>query len=159
MTLSAASNACEVLVIGAGPAGSACAQVLPAAGLDVLLVDQQAFPRDKTCGDGLIPDAQRALARLGLLDAVLARARVATHVGWEPRAAAGSSCRRGWRAYAQANRINEHPWLVDLVIWRARRSRRLAHQLAEVLEESRSPGPLGSAGGLLQLLLPLGGPS
>ena len=81
MTFSAASNACEVLVIGAGPAGSACAQALAGAGLDVLLVDQHAFPRDKTCGDGLIPDAQRALSRLGLLDEVLARARVATHVG------------------------------------------------------------------------------
>ncbi len=63
------------------PAGSACAQALAGAGLDVLLVDQHAFPRDKTCGDWLIPDAQRALSRLGLLDAVLARARVATHVG------------------------------------------------------------------------------
>ena len=81
MTPSAASNACEVLVIGAGPAGSACAQVLAQAGIDVLLADQHAFPRDKTCGDGLIPDAQRALARLGLLDEVLLRARVSTHVG------------------------------------------------------------------------------
>ncbi|HET7836938.1 MAG TPA: geranylgeranyl reductase, partial [Variovorax sp.] len=62
-------------------------------------------------------------------------------------------------AYEQANRINEHPWLADLVIWRARRSRRLVRQLGEVLEESRSPGPLVSAGGLLQLLLPLGGSS
>ena len=412
MTLSAASNACDVLVIGAGPAGSACAQALARAGLDVLLVDQHAFPRDKTCGDGLIPDAQRALSRLGLLDAVLARARVATHVGcvgpgggrvelparlavlprreldellrreavahgarwlaparfeaplfdadgrvagarlalpdgssralrarWTvlatgaaagPLLAAGVCERRlpsgialrgyvrsealaggvaglevvwhralrggyGWifpcrdgvfnigvgltrgrgaaaalpeanlrglfdafvrlhptarelmatgqslgplkgaplrcslegarwsrpgllvageaagstylltgegigkaleagllaaqaiaegrearapdgavraryeaglhalkprfAAYEQANRINEHPWLADLVIWRARRSRRLVRQLGEVLEESRSPGPLVSAGGLLQLLLPLGGSS
>ncbi|MDM0081386.1 FAD-dependent monooxygenase [Variovorax sp. J31P179] len=412
MTLSAASNTCEVLVIGAGPAGSACAQALAGAGLDVLLVDQHAFPRDKTCGDGLIPDAQRALSRLGLLDAVLARARVATHVGcvgpgggrvelparlavlprreldellrreavahgarwlaparfeaplfdadgrvagaglalpdgssralrarWTvlatgaaagPLLAAGVCERRlpsgialrgyvrsealagrvaglevvwhralrggyGWifpcrdgvfnigvgltrgrgaaaalpeanlrglfdafvrlhptarelmatgqslgplkgaplrcslegarwsrpgllvageaagstylltgegigkaleagllaaqaiaegrearapdgavraryeaglhalkprfAAYEQANRINEHPWLADLVIWRARRSRRLVRQLGEVLEESRSPGPLVSAGGLLQLLLPLGGSS
>jgi len=401
-----------VLVIGAGPAGSACAQALAGAGLDVLLVDQHAFPRDKTCGDGLIPDAQRALSRLGLLDAVLARARVATHVGcvgpgggrvelparlavlprreldellrreavahgarwlaparfeaplfdadgrvagarlalpdgssralrarWTvlatgaaagPLLAAGVCERRlpsgialrgyvrsealaggvaglevvwhralrggyGWifpcrdgvfnigvgltrgrgaaaalpeanlrglfdafvrlhptarelmatgqslgplkgaplrcslegarwsrpgllvageaagstylltgegigkaleagllaaqaiaegrearapdgavraryeaglhalkprfAAYEQANRINEHPWLADLVIWRARRSRRLVRQLGEVLEESRSPGPLVSAGGLLQLLLPLGGSS
>ncbi|MDM0106094.1 NAD(P)/FAD-dependent oxidoreductase [Variovorax sp. J22R24] len=72
---------CEVLVIGAGPAGSACAQVLARAGFDVVLADQQAFPRDKVCGDGLIPDAHRALDRLGVLDEVLARARSATHVG------------------------------------------------------------------------------
>lgn len=72
---------CEVLVVGAGPAGSACAQMLARAGVDVLLVDRQSFPRDKICGDGLIPDAQRALARLGVLDAVLARAGTASHVG------------------------------------------------------------------------------
>lgn len=69
-----APASCDVLVIGAGPAGSACAQVLARAGLDVLLCDRHAFPRDKVCGDGLIPDAHRALARLGLADAVLARA-------------------------------------------------------------------------------------
>jgi len=74
-------STCEVLVIGAGPAGSACAQMLARAGLDVLLTDQQDFPRDKVCGDGLIPDAHRALDRLGVLDAVLARARGASHVG------------------------------------------------------------------------------
>jgi threonine dehydrogenase-like Zn-dependent dehydrogenase len=66
--------ACEVLVIGAGPAGSACAQALASAGCDVVLVDQHDFPRDKTCGDGLIPDAHRALERLGVLDEVMARA-------------------------------------------------------------------------------------
>jgi flavin-dependent dehydrogenase len=72
---------CEVLVVGAGPAGSACAQMLARAGLDVVLCDQHDFPRDKVCGDGLIPDAHRALARLGVLDEVLAHARSARHVG------------------------------------------------------------------------------
>ena len=48
---------CDVLVVGAGPAGSAAAQLLARAGRDVVLVDSQAFPRDKVCGDGLIPDA------------------------------------------------------------------------------------------------------
>lgn len=66
---------CDVLVVGAGPAGSAAARRLAGAGLDVVLVDAQAFPRDKVCGDALLPDAHRALAQLGLLDAVLARAR------------------------------------------------------------------------------------
>jgi menaquinone-9 beta-reductase len=73
-------SSCDVLVIGAGPAGSACAQRLALAGREVCLVDQQAFPRDKVCGDGLIPDAHHALRRLGLLDAVLARARSVRHV-------------------------------------------------------------------------------
>lgn len=67
--------ACDVLVIGAGPAGSACAQRLASRGRHVVLADQHVFPRDKVCGDGLIPDAHAALARLGVLDEVLARAQ------------------------------------------------------------------------------------
>ena len=69
---------CDVLVVGAGPAGAAAAQMLARAGRDVVLVDAHAFPRDKVCGDGLIPDAHRALARLGVLEAVMAEARSAT---------------------------------------------------------------------------------
>ncbi len=65
---------CDVLVVGAGPAGSAAAQWLARAGRDVLLIDQHAFPRDKVCGDGLIADALRALDRLGVKDEVLAEA-------------------------------------------------------------------------------------
>ncbi|SFM32502.1 NAD(P)/FAD-dependent oxidoreductase [Variovorax sp. OV329] len=80
MPAAAATRDCEVLVIGAGPAGSACAQMLARAGLDVLLCDRHVFPRDKVCGDGLIPDAHQALACLGLADAVLARAACATRV-------------------------------------------------------------------------------
>jgi geranylgeranyl reductase family protein len=72
---------CEVLVIGAGPAGSACARTLAQGGVDVLLADQHAFPRDKVCGDGLIPDAYAALTRLGVLEQVMAQARPASHVG------------------------------------------------------------------------------
>ena len=72
---------CEVLVVGAGPAGSAAATALARAGKNVVLVDQRSFPREKVCGDGLIPDAHAALARLGVLDEVMARAQRATHVG------------------------------------------------------------------------------
>ncbi|MDN3918887.1 geranylgeranyl reductase family protein [Pelomonas sp. PFR6] len=71
---------CQVLVVGAGPAGSAAARTLALAGIDVLLVDQQPQGRDKVCGDGLIPDAHAALAKLGLLDAVMARAQSSGHV-------------------------------------------------------------------------------
>ena len=72
---------CDVLVVGAGPAGSACAQPLAAAGLDVLLIDQHAFPREKVCGDGLIPDAHAALRRLGVFDEVMRHAQPVGHVG------------------------------------------------------------------------------
>jgi menaquinone-9 beta-reductase len=70
----------DVLVVGAGPAGSACAQLLAREGFDVVLADQHSFPRDKVCGDGLIPDAHAALARLGVLEQVMARAQRARHV-------------------------------------------------------------------------------
>ncbi|HLO96738.1 MAG TPA: geranylgeranyl reductase family protein [Burkholderiaceae bacterium] len=72
---------CDVLVIGAGPAGAACARWLAQAGLDVLMIDQHPLGRDKICGDGLIPDAHHALQRLELLEAVAARARRVSQVG------------------------------------------------------------------------------
>jgi menaquinone-9 beta-reductase len=56
----------DVLVVGAGPAGSAAAVELARAGLDVLLVDRATFPRDKCCGDGLTTGALRHLEELGL---------------------------------------------------------------------------------------------
>jgi geranylgeranyl reductase family protein len=65
----------DVLVIGAGPAGAAAAITLARRGIDVLLVDKAAFPRNKVCGDALIPDALAALAALGLTDEVLPDAR------------------------------------------------------------------------------------
>jgi len=71
----------DAIVVGAGPAGSAVAGTLARGGRDVVLVDAQAFPRDKVCGDGLIPDAHRALAKLGCLDAVMAEAKQATTLG------------------------------------------------------------------------------
>ncbi len=58
----------DVLVVGAGPAGSAAAAWSARAGLDTTLVDAAVFPRDKTCGDGLTPRAIGELERLGLAD-------------------------------------------------------------------------------------------
>ena len=58
----------DVLVIGAGPAGSATAAWAARAGLQVLLVDSAQFPRDKACGDGLTPRAIAEMNRLGMAD-------------------------------------------------------------------------------------------
>ena len=58
----------DVLVVGAGPAGSAAAAWAARAGLETLLVDAAVFPRDKTCGDGLTPRAIHELQLLGLED-------------------------------------------------------------------------------------------
>src|SRR4051794_8991636 len=66
----------DVLVVGAGPAGSAAAIRLAKAGREVLMVDRCVFPRDKVCGDALIPDALAALERLSLKQAILRRSRI-----------------------------------------------------------------------------------
>ena len=57
-----------VLVVGAGPAGSAAATWAARAGHEVTLADSAHFPRDKPCGDGLTPRAMGELDRLGLGD-------------------------------------------------------------------------------------------
>nr|WP_285632128.1 geranylgeranyl reductase family protein [Actinoallomurus iriomotensis] len=60
----------DVIVVGAGPAGSATAYHLAQAGLDVLLLEKTVFPREKVCGDGLTPRATKQLLKMGVdLDA------------------------------------------------------------------------------------------
>ncbi|WP_326812567.1 geranylgeranyl reductase family protein [Streptomyces scopuliridis] len=56
----------EVIVVGAGPAGSSAAYHLAAAGVDVLLLEKTRFPREKVCGDGLTPRAVHQLIRMGI---------------------------------------------------------------------------------------------
>lgn len=56
----------EVLVVGAGPAGTAAAITLARAGRQVTVIDKAAFPREKICGDGLTTGALRVLDGLGL---------------------------------------------------------------------------------------------
>jgi geranylgeranyl reductase family protein len=56
----------DVLVVGAGPGGSTTASYLARHGLDVLLVERSAFPREKVCGDGLTPRGVAQLERLGI---------------------------------------------------------------------------------------------
>ncbi|AKU17932.1 geranylgeranyl reductase family protein [Luteipulveratus mongoliensis] len=62
----AASESADVIVVGAGPGGSATAAYLAMAGLDVLLLEKTSFPREKVCGDGLTPRAVRELITLGI---------------------------------------------------------------------------------------------
>ena len=54
----------KVLIIGAGPSGTACAATLHRLGLEVVVVDKATFPRDKCCGDGLTTNALRILEGL-----------------------------------------------------------------------------------------------
>ncbi|NUR64080.1 MAG: geranylgeranyl reductase family protein [Catenulispora sp.] len=59
-------NVADVIVVGAGPSGSATAYHLATAGLDVLLLEKAQFPREKVCGDGLTPRAVKQLVRMGV---------------------------------------------------------------------------------------------
>ena len=59
-----ATSHCDVLIVGAGPAGVAAALTLVASGKDVLIIDKATFPRDKCCGDGLTTGALRILEEL-----------------------------------------------------------------------------------------------
>lgn len=62
----------EVVVVGGGVAGCATALGLARRGHAVILLDRARFPREKVCGEGLMPHGAEALGRLGVLDAVLA---------------------------------------------------------------------------------------
>ena len=82
----------EVIVVGAGPAGSTAAFYLAQAGVDVLLLEKTACPREKVCGDGLTPRAVRQLVAMGIdLDAP----------GWARN--------KGLRIVGAGNRL-ELPW-------------------------------------------------
>ena len=89
----AVSERVDVAVVGAGPAGSTAAYRLASAGARVLLVDRQAFPRDKPCGGGLTGRATRILPfdvspvvedAVDKLDVRLRYGRVAHHAFREP---------------------------------------------------------------------------
>jgi menaquinone-9 beta-reductase len=85
-------RAWDVLVVGGGPAGSACAYWLAEAGWDVAVVEKKVFPRAKTCGDGLTPRAVRQLADMGVEGALV-----------------GAHRYRGLRAYGFGQSM-ELPW-------------------------------------------------
>ena len=62
----AATDSADVVIVGAGPAGSALAYYLATAGIDVLVLEKASFPREKVCGDGLTPRAVKALTGMGV---------------------------------------------------------------------------------------------
>lgn len=60
----------DVIVVGAGPAGSVAAYTLATSGIQVALLEQSTFPRDKACGDLLGPTSTRQVYEMGLTDLI-----------------------------------------------------------------------------------------
>jgi menaquinone-9 beta-reductase len=79
----------DVLVVGAGPGGSAAAALLARAGCRVAAVDRAAFPRDKACSEYMGPETVRLLDRLGVVSALEAAGAARLH-GTAVTAARGS---------------------------------------------------------------------
>lgn len=90
--MSIASEA-DVVIVGAGPGGSAAAYYLARYGINVLVLEKATFPRDKVCGDGLTPRAVSELIRMGI--------SIPESEGWVRN--------YGIRAYGAGHKI-EVPW-------------------------------------------------
>ena len=60
----------DAIIVGGGPAGASCAAFCAQAGLQVLVLERAAFPRDKVCGDCLNPECWPVLERLGVAEQV-----------------------------------------------------------------------------------------
>jgi flavin-dependent dehydrogenase len=63
----------QVIVVGAGPTGSAAAFYCVKHGLDVLLIDKETWPRDKVCGDGWLPSLTPILTEMGVYEEMKAQ--------------------------------------------------------------------------------------
>ncbi|MDR6939286.1 geranylgeranyl reductase family protein [Arcanobacterium hippocoleae] len=83
----------DVVIVGAGPGGSAAAHYLARSGVHVAVLDKAVFPRDKVCGDGLTPRAVAELIRMGV--------PIPESAGWVRN--------YGVRAYGGGHKI-EVPW-------------------------------------------------
>ena len=92
----------DVLVVGAGPGGSATAALLAGAGFRVAAVDRDAFPRDKACSEYMSPETVHLLDRLGVVPALEAAGAAPLH-GTRVTAARGS-CLHGRFALAGPDR-------------------------------------------------------
>jgi geranylgeranyl reductase family protein len=113
----------DVIIIGAGPAGSSAARLCAAAGLDTLIIDRATFPREKPCAGVLSP---RAASLLGLADPNAARSGLRAHfhiAPTQPRPIRGLRRRPSWGGYRRISIQAERPlvYVVDRRVLDARR--------------------------------------
>ncbi|MFA9446247.1 geranylgeranyl reductase family protein [Egicoccus sp. AB-alg6-2] len=115
----------DVVVVGAGPGGAAAAAHLAAMGRDVVLLEKDAFPRDKVCGDGLTPRVIRELLDLGMVDEAHGRVD-----GW--------ATQKGLRIHG-GHTVMELPWpeLDDWPGWGATATRKVFDEAVARLAQRR----------------------
>ena len=104
----------DILVVGAGPAGAVFAQGVAGSGLRILMIDGQTAGHTKPCGGLLAPDAQKALAQLGLT--LPRRILVDPQIFSVKTIDVTSGCVRYYpRHYLNMNRLAFDQWLVSRV--------------------------------------------
>src|SRR2546425_6360853 len=108
----------DVAVVGAGPAGSAAALFAARRGHRVIIFDKQAFPRDKPCGEGLMPGGRPALRELGLEENVVLGGAPPLHgiqfgLVEEPHVAVPFSAHKGEHAGLGIRRLTFDAQLAD----------------------------------------------
>lgn len=132
----------DVLVVGAGPAGSTAAMLLAERGFGVLVVDKDRFPRDKVCGDGIAPRAVHSLQVLGVEGELKGRFRRTSGIRFYATRDGVTEVR-----YPMGSRYPDHGYVVprreldDILLRRAR------DKGAQVLEGCRVVGLLEPEGG------------